>query len=57
MKRKDLIKMLERCGWIKVREGGNHTVYEKNGKIEAVPRHSEIAEQLARAIIRRQNLK
>ena len=57
MKRKDLIKRLERNGWIKVREGSNHTVYAKGGEIEAVPRHTEIAENLAKAIIKRRGLK
>lgn len=31
MKQKDLIKLLEKNGWYKVREGGNHIVYT-NGK-------------------------
>ncbi len=57
MKRKDLIKLLERNGWTLAREGANHTVYQKGGKIEAIPRHSEIAEMLAKAIIKRNGLK
>lgn len=57
MKRKELIKMLERNGWKKVREGGNHTVYSKGEEMEAVPRHNEIAENLAKAIIKRRGLK
>ena len=57
MKRKDLIKRLERNGWKKVREGSNHTVYAKGGEMEAVPRHTEIAENLAKAIIKRRGLK
>lgn len=57
MKRKELIKMLERNGWTKAREGSNHTVYTKGEKMEAVPRHTEIAENLAKAIIKRQGLK
>lgn len=57
MKRKELIKMLERNGWKKAREGGNHTVYIKGEEMEAVPRHNEIAENLAKAIIKRRGLK
>ena len=57
MKRADLIKLLEKNNFILVREGGNHTVYERNGKIEMVPRHREINELLAKAIIKRNNLK
>lgn len=57
MKQKDLIKLLEKNGWYKVREGGNHIVYTNGKEIEAVPRHREIAEILVKAIIKRRNLK
>ena len=57
MKQKDLIKLFEKNGWYKVREGGNHTVYSNGKEIEAIPRHKEIAEILAKAIIKRRNLK
>lgn len=57
MKQKDLIKMLERNGWIKVREGGNHIIYTNGKEIEPIPRHKEIAENLAKAIIKRRGLK
>ena len=57
MRRKDLVKLLERNGWTKAREGANHTIYIKGDKIEPIPRHNEIAEALARAIIKRQGLK
>lgn len=56
MKRKDLIKLLERNGWQLLREGANHTVYTNGKKVEAIPRHNEIAEMLAKAIIKRNNL-
>ncbi len=56
MKRKDLIKLLERNGWQFLREGANHTVYTNGKKVEAIPRHNEIAEMLAKAIIKRNNL-
>ncbi len=57
MKRRDLIKLLEKNGWIFYRNGGNHDVYIKGTETEAVPRHSEINEMLAKAIIKRRNLK
>lgn len=57
MKQKDLIKMLERNGWNKVREGGNHIIYTNGKEIEPIPRHKEIAEMLAKAIIKRRGLK
>ena len=57
MKRRDLIKLLKANGWWLLRTGTNHDIYT-NGKVsETIPRHSEIKEQLALAIIRRQGLK
>ena len=57
MKRKDLIKLLKKNGWQETRKGGNHDIYVKDGKIEPIPRHKEISENLAKAIIKRQGLK
>ncbi len=57
MKRIDLIKLMERNGWHFVRNGGNHDVYSNGSRIEPIERHKEIPEQLAKAIIRRNNLK
>ena len=57
MKTRDLIKLLEKNGWKFKRHGGNHDVYEKDGETEAVVRHKETDEELARMIIRRRGLK
>lgn len=57
MKRRDLIKLLEKNGWQFDRNGGNHDVYVKANQTEAIPRHTEINENLAKAIIKRRNLK
>ena len=57
MKRKDLIKMLEQNGWSFKRNGGSHDVYSKGTETEIIPRHKEINENLAKAIIRRRGLK
>nr|DAJ68652.1 MAG TPA: hypothetical protein [Caudoviricetes sp.]DAS38416.1 MAG TPA: hypothetical protein [Caudoviricetes sp.] len=57
MKRKDLVKLLENNGWRILREGANHTIYTNGKKCEPVPRHSELNEMLAKAIIKRNNLK
>ena len=57
MKRKDLVKLFERNGWRLVREGGTHTVYSNGEKSEAIPRHGEINERLAKALIKKHNLK
>lgn len=57
MKRRDLVKLLERNGWQLRRNGTNHDVYTNGKDMETVPRHKEIAEELAKAIIRRRGLK
>lgn len=57
MKSKDLIKLLEQNGWQLERHGGNHDVYRKGSLRETIPRHKEIDEMLAKAIIKRRGLK
>lgn len=57
MKRKDLIALLEKNGWELKRSGGNHDIYAKGSEREPIPRHREVAESLAKAIIRRRGLK
>lgn len=57
MKRKVLIDLLERNGWKLLRNGSNHDIYEKDGVFETVPRHKELNELLAKAIIKRRGLK
>lgn len=52
MKRRDLIRHIQRHGCRLRREGGSHSIYENpsNGKYSAVPRHSEINTFTARGI-------
>lgn len=57
MKQKDLIKLLRNNGWYLARDGGNHDIYTNGKDFEAVPRHREINEKLANAIIKRRGLK
>lgn len=57
MKRKDLIKLLLSNGWWLLREGANHDIYTNGQRSEPIPRHREINELLAKAIIKRQGLK
>ena len=56
MKQKDLIKKLESIGFQFERHGSNHDVYKKGKEIEQIPRHKEINEKLARAILRKWGL-
>mgnify|MGYP004456591347 CR=1 FL=1 len=56
MKNKDLIKKLESAGFKFERHGGNHDIYVRGNDREQVPRHKEINERLARAILRKWGL-
>ena len=57
MKHRDLIKLLEKNGWWLKRDGGNHDIYTNRTKNEPIPRHREINEKLAQAIIKKHGLK
>jgi mRNA interferase HicA len=54
MKRRDLERRLRIAGCYLKREGRSHSLWinPKNGVLEAVPRHSEIKEPLARKILK-----
>ena len=51
LKRNDLIKQLEALGAI-FKEGGKHTKVYLNGKQSTIPRHREIKENTAKAIMK-----
>jgi mRNA interferase HicA len=52
LKRKDVIRHLEKNGCDFLREGANHTVYVNRGekKVTTVPRHKEIDDYLVTKI-------
>jgi mRNA interferase HicA len=54
MKRFDLERRLRMSGCYLKREGGSHSLWTnpKTGAIEALPRHAEIKEPLARKILK-----
>lgn len=56
MKSKDLVKMLETAGFQFERHGGNHDIYVRGTDREEVPRHKEINERLAKAILKKWGL-
>ncbi|MCL2680202.1 MAG: type II toxin-antitoxin system HicA family toxin [Coriobacteriia bacterium] len=57
MKRRDLVRLLERNGWTFERHGSKHDIYQKGNDLESVPRHRDISEGLAKRIIKRWGLK
>ena len=56
MKRTDLIKKLEDGGFVFDRHGSNHDIYVRGNAKETIPRHREIDERLAKAILKRNGL-
>jgi mRNA interferase HicA len=55
VKRRDLIRAIEEQGAVFIRHGGKHDWYQNTGTkiFQPIPRHNEINELLARAIIRK----
>lgn len=51
--RKKLIKILVDSGFVFLRHGANHDIYIRGDRKEAIPRHNEVNELLAKAIIKR----
>lgn len=58
MRRSDLLKTLRRSArangveFTLVREGGKHSIYRYDGQLLTVPRHVEINEITARAVLK-----
>jgi len=54
MKKRELEKLLRRAGCYLKREGGSHSLWinPETGVVEAVPRHVEIKEPLAKKILK-----
>lgn len=57
MKARDLIKKMTDAGFELDRHGGSHDIYRRGDDEEAIPRHKEIDEKLARHILRKWGLK
>jgi mRNA interferase HicA len=57
MKRRDLERKLRIAGCYLKREGSAHALWinPKNGIMEAIPRHTEIKEHLAKKILKNLN--
>ncbi|MHB8055625.1 MAG: type II toxin-antitoxin system HicA family toxin [Candidatus Aminicenantales bacterium] len=51
MKRKDIESRLRAAGWMFARRGGRHDIWRRDELELAVPRHREINEYTARAIL------
>lgn len=56
MKQRELIKKLEKAGFKFLRHGSQHDIYVRGSDEEEIPRHREINETLAKAILRKWGL-
>ncbi len=56
MKQRELIKKFTDAGFKFERHGGEHDIYKRGKDEEQIPRHREIKESLARALIRKWGL-
>lgn len=56
MKQRDLVKKLQSVGFEFERHGSNHDIYRRGEDEEQIPRHKEINERLAKAILRKWRL-
>ena len=56
MKRRDLVNKAEAAGFVFERHGANHDIYIRGSEIIEIPRHREINDKLAKAIIRKWGL-
>ena len=55
-KQRDLVNLFEKNGWYFLRHGGDHDIYTNGKDKEKIPRHREINERLAKALIKRWGL-
>lgn len=53
MKKKELEKRLRKLGWNFLREGASHEIWTNGKRKEQIPRHAEINERLAKAILKK----
>ena len=53
LKQRDLIRKLENLGFEFERHGGSHDIYRRGSDIEQIPRHKELNENLAKAILKK----
>lgn len=56
MKRRELLKLFEKAGWYLKRNGASHDIYTDGINSEAIPRHPDVNERLAKELIKRWGL-
>lgn len=56
MKKRDLEKLFKKAGWKFLRNGGDHDIWTNGKDVESIPRHREVNERLAKALIKKWGL-
>ena len=56
MKRRELILKFTRKGWYLKRHGASHDIFTDGVHTEIIPRHPDIKENLAKALIKKWDL-
>jgi mRNA interferase HicA len=56
-RRRDLEKLFRKNGWHFIRHGRRHDIWGDGTNEDEIPRHNEVIEDTAKAIIRRWGLK
>lgn len=57
MKRRELLKLFIKAGWYLKRNGSQHDIYTNGIDNEAIPQHPDVNERLAKALIKKWELK
>lgn len=57
MRKRDLVKKLEKAGFLFEKHGANHDTYKRGRDTEQVPRHRHINENMAKLILKKWNIK
>ncbi len=58
MSGKEMLRLFESLGWVKVRQKGSHVVVQKEGEIpETIPMHKELKNGLERKLLKRLGVK
>jgi predicted RNA binding protein YcfA (HicA-like mRNA interferase family) len=51
---KEMLKLYENAGWIKIRQKGSHAVMKKNDETEVIPIHSkELGKGIEKKLLKR----
>jgi mRNA interferase HicA len=56
MKKRDLENKFKKAGWQFLRNGGDHDIWTNGTDVEAIPRHREVNERLAKGLIKKWGL-